>query len=235
MGYQRGIGEGVDLVNYTWVDTYLKGLKYQEKIKAIRDEIEDIRKFPRAKTEILEELNQIGEWVKALRVAKLGEVFSLFQSGEITAISPHILAQVHIVPNMAIVGRTHTAAHDFESLLAADLIQEALRDLPEGMTIAEKEAKIASLETKIKSLETKMADECWPDSRKVFGDKGQPRPGQDRWQEVVDHWRKMAAPYNKPVDLQGFALEQGEPAWEAFRKLGIPLRGMTTPRSRQRD
>lgn len=231
--YKRGIGDGIDLVNYSWVDPYLKGLKYQGQIKALKDEIEDTRKFPRAKTEILEELKQIGGQIKALRLARLGEVFSRFQNGEISAITPHILAQVHITPHGSIIGLCHTAAHDFAALLTDDNIREALQELPDGLTVAEKEARLASLEAKIKSLETKMEEECWPDSRKVFNDKGQQRSGADRWKEVVDHWRKVAAPYNKPVDLQGWAIGQGSPGWEAFRKLGFPLTGDTTPRPRQ--
>ena len=53
---QRGIGQGVDLVNYSWVDQYLKGRKYQEEIEALKAEMKGVQEFPRAKAEILEEL-----------------------------------------------------------------------------------------------------------------------------------------------------------------------------------
>ena len=232
MSYQCRIRGGVDMVNYTWVDPYLKGLKYQEKVKALGYEIDSVLKFPCAKTEILEELEQMGERVKALRISQVRSILSQYQNGELPRLTPEAFAHVVILPNAASLSLSHTAAHDFESLLAADIIEESLKDLPTGMTVAGKKTKIAGLEGKIKDLERKIADECWPDSRKVFDDKAQAIPGEDRWQAVVEHWRKVAAPYSKPVDLAGFAIEQGKPAWEAFRKLGIRLIGTTTPRER---
>lgn len=230
MNYQRGIGDGVDLVNYSWVDQYLKGLKYQEAIKALKEEVGGVQGFPRAQVEILEELKGMGDRVKALRVEGVRAVFSRFQNGEITRITPHNFAQIFINAQSAIVGLSHTAAHDFDSLLALGIIEAALSELPKGMTGAEKEAKIADLKAKIAALEAKAEKECWPDSRKVFDDQAQWNPHADRWQEVVDHWRKIAAPYNKPVDFYGLAIEQHDPAWEAFRKLGFHLSGTTAPR-----
>jgi hypothetical protein len=229
MNYQRGIGDGVDLVNYSWVDQYLKGLKYQKEIKALKEEIEGVQRFPRAKVEILEELKGMGDQVKALRVEGLRAVFSRFQNGEITGLTPHVFAQIFINAQSAVVGLSHTAAHDFDSLLAPGIIEAALSELPKGMTGAEKEGKIAGLKAKIAALEAKAEQECWPDSRKVFDDQAKRKPHTDRWQEVVDHWRKVAAPYNKPVDYYGRAIEQHDPAWEAFRKLGFSLFGATTP------
>lgn len=226
----RSIGEGVDLENYSWVGPYLKGLKYQEEIKTLKGEIEEIQKTPRAKGEILEELKGIGDRVKALRVEELNKIFSRFQNGGISSLTPHVFAQVWIAPNAAIVGLSHTAAHDFESLLAPGIIEVALKELPEGMTRAEKEAKIAGLNAKIEALGIKIEKECWPDSRKVFTDTGEMDPHADRWKEVVDHWRKVAAPYNKPVDFFGLAIKQGDPAWEAFGKLGFSLIGTENPR-----
>jgi hypothetical protein len=230
MFLRRNVGEGVDLVNYTWVDAYLKGRKYQEKIKALRDEIEGVRKSPRAKSEILAELKQVGDRVKALRVTQVRAVLSSWQEGKILSLTPEAFAHVVILPGAASLSPSHIAAHDFNSLLTAEVIQEAIEDLPGGLTVAEKEAKIAGLDTKIKDLEKRIADECWPDSRKVFDDTGRPDMAKDRWQEVVDHWRKVAAPYNKPVDFYGRAIKQGDPAWEVFSKLKFRLLGATTPR-----
>jgi hypothetical protein len=230
--YERGIGEGVDLVNYSWVDPYLKGKKYQGEIKALKGELEGVQKFPRAKVEILEELDGMGDQVKALRVETVRDVFSRYQNGQVSGLSPHVFAQVFINAGSAVVGLGHTAAHDYDSLLAPGIIEAALSELPEGMTGVEKGAKIADLETKIKALEAEIETECWPDSRKVFDDMGR-KTNADRWQEVVDHWRKVAAPYNKPVDFHGYAIEQSGPAWEAFRKLGISLVGIETPRPRR--
>jgi hypothetical protein len=227
---RRGIGDGVDLVNYLWVDQYLKGLKYQEEIKGFKEEIERVQRFTRAKVEMIEELKGIGDQVTALRVAQVGEIMSRWQAGEISKLTPAAFAHVVIVPGAASLSRSHTAAHDFDSLLAPGIIEAALSELPEGMTEAEKAGKISDLEAKIAALEAKIEKECWPDSRKVFDDKGQRDPFADRWQEVVDHWRKVAAPYNKPVDFHGYAVEQTDPAWEAFRKLGFRLSGATTPR-----
>jgi hypothetical protein len=232
MNGRRRIGEGVDLVNYTWVDQYLKGLEYQAEIKALKDENESIQRSPKTKGEVLEELKGLGDQVKALRVEKVRAVLSRYQNGEITGLTPHVFAQVAVHAQIVIMGLGHTAAHDFESLLADDIIKAALKEMPEGISRAEKKAKGRDYEAKIAALQAKIEKECWPDSRKVFNDKGEHIVHEDRWQEVVDHWYKVAAPYNKPVDFFGYAIEQHDPAWEAFRKLKIPLRGSTTPRKR---
>jgi hypothetical protein len=234
MNDQRGIGDGVDLDNYSWVDQYLKGLKYQEAIKALKEEIEGVQRFPRAKPEILEALKGIGGQVKARRVAQVGSILAAWQNGEIQSLTPETFALVWVVPEGAGLSRSHTAAHDFDSLLAPGIIEAALKELPKGMTAAEKAAKITELKAKIEALEAKLEQECWPESRKVFDDKAQRDPHADRWQEVVESWGKVAAPYNKPVDLYGRIIEQTDPAWEAFRKLGFRLSGDTAPRPQRR-
>ncbi|MFZ5447884.1 MAG: hypothetical protein ACOZFS_04515 [Thermodesulfobacteriota bacterium] len=230
-GYR--IGDGVDLRNYTWVDVYLKGQKYQQEIDELKREIQRVQQFPKAKKEILEELKGMGDQITALRIEKVRAVLSRFQRQEITGLTPHVFAQVWIGGGGSILGLAHTAAHDFASILAGDIIDAAIEGLPDGITQEEKAAQIVDLEAKIAALTAKIEKECWPDSRKVFDNRGHPRPGQDRWQEVVDHWRKVAAPYNKPVDFYGYAIDQSDPAWEAFRKLGFRLAGDTSPRPRK--
>jgi uncharacterized small protein (DUF1192 family) len=233
---RKMVGDGVDLVNYSWVDPYLKGLKYQEEIKTLEGEIEGLKRYPRAKSEILAELKLVGARVEDARVAGLRSVLRRYQDGEIGTLTPEVLAQVFVSPTLSVVSPSHTGAHAFEALLTEEVISQALAELPEGLSVTEKETKIAALREKIKKLKEKMERECWPDSRKYFNDKGQPLDGQDRWKEVVEHWRKVTEAYCKPVDLEGWALEQGSPAWEAFRKLGLTayLKGSTSPPKRQK-
>jgi len=229
---QRFVGAGVDLHEFAWVDLWLLDRDCQAQIKALEAQIQEIRKAPKSKLEVSEEVARCREAVFPLRVKQLSQVLAEYQSGAADVLNPWRLAQVTVYPGEAYIARAHLAAHDFASLLAPDVVAAALAELPEGIHLRVKEAEIASLQAKIDGLRAKSEKECWPESRRVFDDTGRAMPGKDRWAEVVASWRDAARRYNAPCDPDGFELEPGAAAWEAFHKLGLQARltGATAPR-----
>lgn len=227
----REVLTGVDLKEFLWVDPYLQGLEYLRLIKSIEAEIFETMKLQVAKEEIRAELNLMADRVKAARVAGLKAVLQRFQNREISSITPENLVGVLIAPGHAQIGDGHTAAHDYESLLDPEIVELALKGLPKGTSTADKEARMQTLRDARDKLKEKYEAECWPESRRVFNDQAKPILGRDRWQEVVDLWRKVARPYCEPVDLAGYLItDQKSPAWIAFQKLGITGQGQTIPK-----
>jgi hypothetical protein len=228
------VGNGVDLISFTWVDQYLKGLEFDKQIEDLKGEIEAIRREPLGKSDILEALQALPGMVKTVRIQTVRTVLQSFQNGEIQQLTPHSFAQVWAGPGPSIISPSHTGAHGFEALLDEKIIAAALELLPEGLTRAEKQSRISALEAKIKKLKEQRDKECWPPERYVYDDLGRPMPGSDRWGRVVSEWRKVAAPYKIPVDLEGYGLDPGDPADQAFKQLRLSKCqvGQALPRQR---
>lgn len=229
------IGAGVDTREYSWVPLYVKEQGYLAEIKGFQKEIAEIQKGPRSKAELLAAVKAARGQVEALRVQGVAAVLKKFQDGAIASLGPEQFAYILAAPGVMGISASHTAAHAFENLLADSIVKQALRTLPEGMSSQEKKVKIATLEGKIEKLRAKIEAECWPKDRRVFDSTGAPLPNQDRWQALVDQWKKVMAPYREPVDYEGFALEKGFSGWKAFHKLNLDkhMTGATKPRQRR--
>ena len=97
-------------------------------------------------------------------------------------------------------------------------IEKAVRNLPEGTSIKDKEKKIAALDKEIKKLEDELK-EASPPSRYRFSDG---KAVEDKYERFVNHWFEKQSYYNGPVGPQGISLlDSDDDEKDAYKRLNI--------------
>jgi len=204
---------GVDTARYDWVRLYLRDKQARHEIEVLEEKIRETEALPASREELKAEFNSLLETLKAQKRERI--------KGALRA------AQEHNVPPAVIEPIT---VHNTPSMLIPFLdldftkkeIDSFFAELPEGVTRAKKEERISQCRREIEGLRREIAEELSPPERWIYKPDGKPLPYPRgcRWTAFVDTWRKVAARYNGPVNIEGYSIER-DIEMEAYTALGL--------------
>lgn len=201
-----------------------------EAIEVHKNEIDEWRKKPRHKSEILSEIQRVRALEAKARLEAVRSALMGFQTGKIDALEGLQKVGIRLVagrPEFAVGGLNGFQGDVFDD----EIVKNALGGMPEGVTEKERNKAIEKLEGAIVQLRERITLECWPNERRFFDDRGRPLPGRDRWQEFLSLWQHINNSYCCPVDPRGNPLKKGTAPWSAFHELNMQNTGATDPRT----
>ena len=196
--------------NFGWVELWIKEQNFIKEGLCIESQMSEIRNAPRSLAEVRREIARFRQEVPGIDT--LRGILERFQKGELASFDVETFASL----------KAHA--------LAAVDIEAALKDLPEGMSVQEKEAQLAVLEAKIIEIRQKIKSECWPDSRRAFDADGRPVPGApgDRWLNFILGWAKFPRQY-PPLDFNGNRVVIDSPVHKVYVRLGLNMDAAAGP------
>lgn len=189
----------LDVVNYSWVQDFVRDRKLRKEIDELRAKITATQKSLIDKDELRAMFEAGAEQVKRDFLEYVRDILSKAQRHECGVIVGFHEYGV-IVNKLLLMPLTLISTEELNGLISV---------LPEGVKREKVEEEVEAIRKQIAEREDTIEKELNPPDRWIYSDTGNPLPypGGCRWTKFVEGWKKVVARFDGKVDIEGVALK----------------------------
>jgi hypothetical protein len=191
---------GLDTVNYSWVDDYVRDQGIRAEIEDLQKKITDTEKLPIHKDELKARFTSLIEHINEFRIKQIASQLSSLQKREAPVYAEFAIGYLRVLDAPYLPYFIKLSESDITAIFS---------ELPEGVKQKEIDSTIENCRKRINELEIVISKELSPQSRWLHHDNGVPisYPKGCRWNAFVEIWKLVQRRFDGPVNINGGRLK----------------------------
>lgn len=194
---------GIDLVNYSWVDSYLRDKEFRSKIISLEKEIPNIESLPIHRDELKVNFMEALKQINGMMLNQIKGHLSNVQQRKTGLMGSESIQSLCIVHPLNLNEKE---------------IDRLFSELPEGIKKNEIVKRVKTTTSEIDRLSEIIKNELSPKERWIHYENGNPQPYPEGclWTRFVNDWKMVVSRFNGNVNINGCALESEAEATAFF-------------------